>query len=182
MLESSLHPNTSAMLQAWRRLIISPQDTAGGPAAGDYPELLARLFTVDVNETGEAIFRAAGEDLTSILGRDLIGTNFLQLWVGPDRALVSGLLDSIINEGGPGLLRGFGETNQGRRVEIEIAMAPLEGRGAARNRIICLYQTLGGEAMLNDRSIWIHRLRSIFPPEPPLKGSTLRLVADNTLA
>lgn len=180
MLKSSLHPNTSAMLQAWRRMLSMPDDIDGGPTADDYPELLERLFILDMARPDTASFRVAGENLPPLLGRNLIGTNFLDLWTATDRLLVDALLQSVLSEDGPGLLRGFGETSEQRRVEVEIAIAPLTKSKLAPRRVLCLYQTLGGEAMLNKRAIWSHRLRSVYPPEPPRIGSNLRLVADNT--
>lgn len=180
MPKSSLHPNTTAMLQAWRRMLSTPDDIEGGPAAEDYPELLERLFILDTTKPGVASFRVAGDDLPSLLGRNLIGTNFLDLWTNADRPIVDGLLQSVLSEDGPGLLRGFGETSQFRRVEIEIAIAPLTQNKLAPQRVLCLYQTLGGEAMLNKRTLWSHRLRSVYPPEPPRMSANLRLVTDNT--
>lgn len=179
MLSNSLHPNTTVMLQAWKRITTSPEDIDGGPSVDEYPSLLGRLFIIEATRSSAAPFRIAGDELTDILGRNLIGTNFLDLWVGPDRDLVSALLKCIANEDKPGLLRGFGETSVGRRVEIEIAIAPLGHHSAGYNRMLCLYQTLGGESMLHDRSVWTHRIRSIVPPEPPRGPANLRLVASN---
>lgn len=179
MLNNCLHPNTAAMLQAWRRITRSPNDVDGGPSAHEYPGLLGRLFVVESLRNSFAPFRIAGDELTTILGRNLIGTDFLGLWTGADRSLVSALIESVTYEDRPGILRGFGETSLGHRVELEISIAPLKDKAIGRNRMLCLYQTLGGEAMLHNRSIWTHRVRSISPPEPIMKPANLRLVANN---
>lgn len=180
MSTSSLHPNTSAMLQAWTRITKSPDDVDGGPSAEDFPELLGRLFIIESSHSGFMSFRIAGDQLSSVLGRNLIGTNFLSLWIGPDRELASALLQCIISENRPGLLRGYGETSHNRRVEIEIAIAPLGRQRSGRDKFLCLYQTLGGEAMLNNKSVWSHRIRSLHPPEPERRPANLRLVQNNT--
>lgn len=179
MLNNSLHPNTTVMLQAWQRIMSAPHDIDGGPSADDYPGLLGRLFIVEALRPDFAPFRIAGDDLTNVLGRNLVGTDFLNLWVGPDRQLVAALLNCVTQEDKPGLLRGFGETSRGRRIEVEIAIAPLRGRRAGGNRLLCLYQTLGGEAMLKDRSVWSHRVRNLVAPEPSRSGAQLRLVSNN---
>lgn len=165
------------MLRAWQRMTENPGDIDGGPSADEYPGLLGRLFVIESMRKGFAPFRIAGSELSDILGRNLIGTDFLDLWQGTDRLLTEALIASVTNEDRPGLLRGIGETSQGRRLEIEIAVAPLSDKLTGRNRLLCLYQTLGGEAMLQHRTIWTHRIRSIQPPEPELKKPTLRLVA-----
>lgn len=182
MLNSSIHPNTAAMLQAWRRITSSPNDVDGGPSTHEFPDLLGRLFVIETTRKNFAPFRIAGDDLSSILGRNLIGTDFLNFWKGTDRVLMSALLESAANEDKPGLMRGFGETSLGRRVEVEIAIAPLKDGPVGQNRMLCLYQTLGGEAMLKNRSIWTHRITGIFPPEPSYQETGLRLVANNDTA
>lgn len=179
MLNNSVHPNTAAMLQAWRRITNSPNDVDGGPSAHEFPGLLGRLFVIETTRKNFMPFRIAGDDLSQILGRNLIGTDFLNLWSGADRSLTSALLESVANEDKPGLLRGFGQTSLGRRVEIEVAVAPLKNGYAGQDRMLCLYQTLGGEAMLQNRSIWTHRITSIIPPEPKHTAQALRLVANN---
>ena len=165
------------MLQAWQRMIESPEDIDGGPSAQEYPGLLGKLFVIESMRKGFAPFRIAGSELSGILGRNLIGTDFLDLWHGTDRLLTEALIIGVTNEDRPGLVRGIGETSQGRRVEIEIAIAPLSNIVTGKNRLLCLYQTLGGEAVLQHRTIWTHRLRSVYPPEPQLKKPNLRLVA-----
>lgn len=179
MLKDSLHPNTAAMLQAWKRITKSPTNVDGGPSAYEYPGLLGRLFIIETTREDFYPFRIAGEHLTGLLGRNLIGTDFLDLWARSDRVLVRALLESVSNGDRPGLLRGFGETSHGRRLETEIAVAPLKGSRQQQSRLLCLYQTLGGEAMLQDRSIWTHRVRGLYPPEPVHKEKPLRLVVSN---
>ncbi len=179
MVKNTLHPNTTAMLQAWRRITSTPHDVEGGPSAHEYPGLLSRLFVIETSRTGVLPFRIAGSDLAEILGRNLIGTNFLDLWMYADKSLVTALLESILQEDRPGIIRGIGQTSLGRRAEIEIAIAPLGQASAGPNRLLCLYQTLGGENMLQNRTIWSHKIRSIHPPEPLMQSASLRLVASN---
>ena len=180
MLSGIMHTNTKAMLQAWKRMNNSGHSEHGGPSADDYPGLLGRLFVIEQVRTGVVNFRIAGETLSPLLGRDLIGTNFLDLWSGTDRKLASALLDSILQDSRPGVIRMSGKTHHGRQLDIEIAIAPLEQRVNGGKRFLCLYQTLGGEAMLKNQPIATHKIKSLFPPEstsePARKRSHLRLV------
>ena len=179
MLKNSMHPNTKAMLLAWQRITAAPHDIQGGPSAHEYPSLLGRLFVIETAREGFAPFRIAGDELTEILGRNIIGTDFLDLWLGSDRSLISALLESVAYANKPGMVRAIGQTSTGRRTEIELAIAPLGQQTASPNRMLCLYQTLGGENMLHNRSIWTHQIRSIYPPEPIVEANNLRLVASN---
>ena len=179
MHKNSLHPNTAVMLEAWQRISHAHTVTDEGPSAYDHPGLLGRLFVIEVTRSNYAPFRVTGDDLSQILGRNLIGTNFLDLWTGPDREFVEALMKCVMHEERPGLLRGFGQTSGARRVDIELALAPLGQHLPLRNRLLGLYQTLGGEAMLQNRSIWSHRVQAIFPPEAPQKRANLRLVTNN---
>lgn len=183
MLSGILHANTKAMLLAWKRMIKNGNLEYSGPSADDYPGLLGGLFVIEQSRTDVVPFRIAGESLPAILGQDLIGTNFLDLWTGADRQLASALLSSIIQENRPGVMRLCGISKQGRRLDVEISLAPLEQRINGGPRFLCLYQTLGGEAMLKNQPIVSHKIKSLYPPEeesqPTRKTPHLKLVPKN---
>lgn len=184
MLASLLHPNTKAMLQAWRRLSARQPaiSTPDEPLVEDHTSLIGRLFVLHEIEPRCWTFRTAGEDLSKLLGRELVEQEFLSLWTGPDRTMMSGLLDSIATRGRPGIVRARGETMVGRRVETEIALAPLQRSGDKTPRMLGLYQSLGGEAMLGGRPIWRHCITTISAPDAPSGRTALRLVASNDRA
>ena len=183
MRSSMIHTNTKAMLKAWQRMMQNGSAEDSGPCADDYPGLLGRLFVIEQMGPNTIPFKIAGESLPSLLGRDLIGTNFFDLWIGADRQLASALLASVKQYNRPGIIRLRGETQHGRRLDVEISIAPLEPRQNGRLRFLCLYQTLGGEAMLRNQPICLHRIKSVFPPEPSSQSDTpkphLTLVSGN---
>jgi len=183
MLSGILHANTKAMLLAWKRMIKNGNLEYAGPSADDYPGLLGGLFVIEQARADVVPFRIAGDTLTTLLGRDLVGTNFLDLWTGSDRQLASALLASIVQDKRPGVMRLCGATKQGRRLDIEISIAPLERRPNGGHRFLCLYQTLGGEAMLKNQPIASHKIKSLYPPEedskPVRKTPHLKLVPQN---
>ena len=179
MQKNELHPNTTAMLQAWRRITSAPGNIHKGPSADQYPELLGRLFVIESTRSGYFVFRIAGDDLTGLFSRNLVGTNLLDLWQNDDRALLLAFLEGVANGNNPGIIRAIGETRLGRHSEVELALAPLKKKPGHGRRLLGLYQTLGGNAAVNASTIWTHYLRSIDLPYPELESPKLQLVASN---
>lgn len=182
MNDRSIHPNTRIMLEAWKRMSIDPDlrdDTT--PPANDHPDLVTNIFMIQSTDDGAWIFRTAGEGVSRLLGRSLGNHDFLNLWTGPDRSMVSGLLDAVRADSAPGVIRGRGETLTGQRVEVEITLMPLpqsSGDGTC-TRFLGLYQTLGGLPMLKGRPIWRHRVAMLVPPDTRRVEPALKLVASN---
>jgi len=179
MFEKQLHPNTRILMDAWRRMTASPDQLSIGPQASDYPGLVSRLFVIHRTGDGAWIFSVAGEAVSSLLGRELSDHDFLSLWSGHDRLIVSSMLEAIATESEPAVVRARGETLHGKRCNVEIPLAPLAGSAVRRSRILGLYQTLGGEPMLEGRHVWRHRLTDISMPDAKMSDAGLRLVASN---
>jgi len=167
------------MLEAWHRMTAQPEDLSSGPAAYDYPELLGCLFILQGGQTDRLPFRIAGEDLSNILGQNLIGADFLELWAPEDRSLLAALVEKVLTENRPGLIHGEGHAGGNKTVGIEVVLAPLNKTDTGRNRILALYQILGSEAGAKTGAIRLHKLTALFPPEPERRQAKLRLVACN---
>lgn len=182
MNDRSIHPNTKVLLDAWRRLNAHAAHIQGeAPRVNDHPGLVERLFVIENKRDGAWLFRTAGGSLTSLLGRQLINHDFLSLWTGPDRPMMSAFLEAVQLDGAPGVARGRGETLTGQRVEIELTLMPLakQTERADRHRLLGLYQTLGGEPLLKGRPVWRHRISMLVPPDTRMPGPQLKLVASN---
>tara|TARA_B100000678_G_scaffold291623_1_gene309950 strand:+ start:8234 stop:8884 length:651 start_codon:yes stop_codon:yes gene_type:complete len=179
MMDRAVHPHTRAILNAWRRL--SSDEGAPGidPRVEDFPNLLGSLFVLKRTEDGIWLFANAGKDLNIHMGRELVDHDFLSLWRGRDLSLVSAQLDAVRFGSAPGILRGRGETLTGQKVELEIALAPLRSKSSGSDRILGLYQMLGGEGLLCGRPIWRHGISAIYPPDTRVEERHLRLVASN---
>lgn len=175
MEDVNAHPNTQALLDAWRRL---SQDgiVAGGPTTDDYPDLVGRLFVL--NHVGERdyCFRRVGYSIERLFGRQLIEHNFLTLWSEPDRPLVAAALSAAAADRGPALIRARGETLTGRRIDLEFALAPLLGGPAIPRRFLGLCQSMTGEELLNGRPLRRLQAIALYPPAPNL-DPTIRLVS-----
>ncbi|MFN4184876.1 MAG: PAS domain-containing protein [Hyphomonas sp.] len=177
MVEQSIHPNTRVLLDAWRRMQDEPNGHAvNGPNVAEHADLIERIFVLELMDDRAWLVRTAGDAVTQLVGRRLSNQNFLDLWTGPDRIMVSACLEAIRLDGGPGVIRGRGETISGARAELEVTLMPLSA-GAARTRMLGLYQTLGSEGALGGQPVFRHRVSMIVPPDTRQVGPKLRLVA-----
>lgn len=177
MVEHSIHPNTRVLLDAWRRMQDEPDGHAvNGPNVAEHADLIDRIFVLELMDDRAWLVRTAGDAVTSLVGRRLSNQNFLDLWTGPDRVMVSACLEAVRLDGGPGVIRGRGETISGARAELEVTLMPLSA-GAARTRMLGLYQTLGSDGALNGQPVFRHRVSMIVPPDTRQIGPKLRLVA-----
>ncbi len=161
------HPNTQAVLDAWRRLSAGEADL-DGPTTDDYPGLVGRLFVLSHVADGDYSFRRVGQALERLFGRQLAEHNFLSIWNGPDRELVSAALGAATIERGPTLIHARGETLTGKQVELEFALAPLPGRNGTRYLGLC--QAMTPETVLAGRPLSRLQAVAVYPPsssEPP---------------
>ena len=182
MNDRSIHPNTRVLLDAWRRMNANNASAAfESPRVEDHPGLIDRLFVLENKRDGAWLFRTAGGSLTGLLGRPLVDHDFLNLWSGPDKSMMSAFLDAVQLDGAPGVIRGRGETMTGQRVELELTLMPLVKQSEGRDsfRLLGLYQTLGGEPMLKGRPVWRHRVSMLVPPDTRMSEPRVKLVASN---
>lgn len=182
MIDRSIHPNTRILLDAWRRMQADPQTHGkSGPDISDHAGLVDRIFVIELREDHSWLVRTSGGILNTLVGRNLVNRNYLDLWTGPDRAMMAAFLEAIRFDGAPGVVRGRGETVNGERVELEISLMPLslESGRSPRQRMLGLYQTLGSDDALPTRQVFRHRIAMLVPPDTRRIGAQLRLVANH---
>ena len=169
------HPNTQAVLDAWRRL--SDGDLCeDGPTTDDYPGVVSRLFVLNHVAERDYSFRRVGYSLERLFGRQLTEHNFLSIWNEPDRQLISAALGSATPDRGPALIRARGETLAGKRVELEFALAPLPGRDGVATRFLGVCQAISSEDSLGGRPL--RRLQAIAVyPTASQQAPSIRLVS-----
>jgi len=177
MPDRMIHPNTRILLEAWRRMSVNPDEMAQGPQASDYPHLIDRLFVLRRTPDGVWVFSNSGGALQKMLGREMEDHDFLSLWSGNERLMMSALIESTSNAAEPSVVRMSGETLRGNRCDLEMPLAPLTGKSGIR--MLGLYQSLGGEAMLHGRTIWRHTITSIQMPVKRVSEPRIQLVASN---
>lgn len=179
MLDRAVHPNTKSMLLAWRKLAYEPAFTVSARTAPDFPQILGRFFVLQKAEEGVWPFRIAGEGLSHLFARDLREQNILGLFRRDDHDLLKAMLSTVSASDEPALIMAQGETLHRRRVDVEIALAPLDPPGSGTHRVLGLYQTLGGEPMLEGRPIHRHILTTVHLPRSRKSEPRLKLVASN---
>ena len=167
MEELKAHPNTQAVLDAWRRLS-EGVDAPEGPTTDDYPGLVGRLFVLNHVADRDYSFRRVGYALEQLFGRQLGEHNFLSIWSESDRRLVNAALIAAAVDRGPTLIRARGETLVGKRVDLEFALAPLFGRAGTATRFLGLCQTMTPEETLPGRPLRRLQALAIYPPAPTL--------------
>jgi hypothetical protein len=175
MEEMKAHPNTQAVLDAWRRLGEGASNSVG-PSTDDYPGLVNRLFVLHYSGDYDFSFRRVGYAMERLFGRQLADHSFLSIWNEPDRRLVGAALAASVADRGPSLIRARGETLTGRRVDIEFALAPLFGRPHQAPRFLGLCQPMSPEELLNGRPLRRLQTIALFPPARPL-NPTIRLIS-----
>jgi hypothetical protein len=173
--EESFHPDTRALLAYGRAL-------AGGRAAakkGRADHVLERLFVIERQSEGRMPVRSFGSELVTLFGRDLRDHDFARLWLSPDLALVTALIDSAAAANEPAIARVVAESNCGRKLGAEILITPLRVTANLGDRFLCLFQPLGGEGFLAGRTLARFKLGSLHPPEAKTpKGMRLVVVND----
>ncbi len=179
MLELNAHPNTRAIIEAWKRLSQGDTLPADGPKAEEYPNLVGRLFILQRDSTSDYSFRVAGVGLETLFGRELAEHNFLTLWSGQDKPLISAAIEAALCARAPSLVQADGASLDGRKLKVEISFAPLDPVDAPRPRVLGLYQALSDETKLSGRPVWRHFTTGVFPPPPSDNLAQVRLVASN---
>ncbi len=174
---SKMHPNTRLLVDAWRRMAANPDNLAHGPQANEHTSLIDRLFVLSKTTDNAWVFSTAGCAMSRLLGRELEDHDFHSLWSGNDRIMMAALIEATSREGAPSLIRLQGESLRGFRCDIEVTLAPLDSRNG--QKILGLYQTLGGEPMLRGHTIWRHRIQSLTMPAQRNREPRIRLVASN---
>lgn len=169
------HPNTQAVLDAWKRLS-DGQLSDDGPTTDDYPGIVGRLFVLNQVGQNDYVFRRVGYALERLFGRMLAEHSFLSVWGDTDRVLVSAVLSASVADAGPTLIHARGETLDGRRVDLEFALAPLPGKNGGSNRFLGLCQAVTGEDSLGGRPLRRLQAVALYPPAPDLRPA-IRLVS-----
>jgi hypothetical protein len=175
------HSNTQAMINHWRALrgaAPAPAREAIDPA--DLAEILTQVFLL--GRTSPVLpFRLAGGLLTDLHGRSLRGESFLDLWGWPSRAAVRDAVVSTVRDREPVVIYADAAA-AGGVLELEIFLAPLAGPEGVLDRLLGLYQPLGGLDVLRGEPVGplAHRFALRLGaglPQPP----RLRLAAVNGL-
>lgn len=147
------HSGTRRLIDYWCSLAQgdqAPERAAVDPAR--LSDLLPRVFLLERRPEGLA-FRLAGEFVRDLFGRGVKDTPFAGLWAEPARALAGRAALQALREGAAVVVVADGESEDGDRVTLEIALAPLRGRGGATDGLLGLMQPTTPVARLYGRPV-----------------------------
>ena len=102
----------------------------------DISALLAETFILDCSGSSNYRFRLAGTQICEQLGRELRGTDLLELWNANDREALAGLLHGVVEDGSVGVARFHAVGESARKAQFELTMMPLIHSSQSINRIL----------------------------------------------
>lgn len=180
MLDRSLHPNSRALLDAWRRLT-DPKTPVSQESLEVPSDLVSHLFLLQQADDEAWAFRYAGDRLSDLMGRELRDRDFMSLWSGGDRDRIAALIRNVSTEMSPGVAHGRAKSCSGGEVPMELLIAPFSSPGAPGEikRLLGLYQLLGPTPALGGRPIERHALHTVNSIARLTQPSPLRLVVSN---
>jgi hypothetical protein len=175
--EETFHPDTRALLSYGRALAGIGSAPAGSGAAG----LAGRLFVIDRLASGRMQVRTFGTDLVTLFGRDLRDSDLKDFFFPPDQALIGALAGAVEAANEPGVARLIAETPDARRLGVELLLTPLRSEAHQADRLLGLFQPLGGEGLLEGRPIARLKIGAMHPPyaRAPTPSGGLKLVVNN---
>ena len=173
--EETFHPDTRALLAYGRALA----GAGAPPKKGGADQVLERLFVIERKSDNRLPIRTFGTELVNLFGADLREHDFARFFLAPDLAMLQALIGACSAAGEPGIARVTAETACSKQLGAEILLTPLKVDATLGDRYLGLFQSLGGEAFLDDRPIRFMRLGSIHPPMAKApKGMRLVVVND----
>lgn len=176
--EETFHPDTRALL-AYGRALAGASDPAARPAPGAGADrVVERLFVMDRQPTGPLVLRTFGAELVTLFGHDPRGKDFLAFFPKWDQALIAAFADTVSAAGQPGVLRVNAETTGGSNLGAEILITPLRVPPVSSDRLLGLFQPLGGETLIDGQHVTRLKLGAMHPPVARPKAG-LRLVVNN---
>jgi hypothetical protein len=136
----------------------------------DIRRILPDTFILEAIDRDTYGVRLAGTRVCAIYGREIKGTNFLDLWRRDDRSAIATLAAAVAEDGAGAVVTLEGRSARNQEVTCELLLLPLRHGGTAFDRV------LGSLAAL-DRPYWLgvepvrHQtvasLRLIWPDNAP---------------
>ena len=103
---------------------------------GAIRHLLADTFILAFDPRAGHPFRVAGTRACALLGRELKGAAFLDLWAGKSRALMSDLINVVTHEVIGVVASASGASAEGDALDLELLVLPLRQLGRTDARVL----------------------------------------------
>ncbi|MEM7191734.1 MAG: PAS domain-containing protein, partial [Pseudomonadota bacterium] len=112
------------------------------------PQLLRETFIAECEHAHHVPFRLAGTQICHHFGRELRGTDLLELWTHEDRITLSSMIQNIIGDGAVVHGNFIAMTDTNREAIFEFVLLPLIHTGNDVNRILGAFTTI-------DQPFWL---------------------------
>src|SRR5436190_9876283 len=165
------HATSRVLYDYWDRLRRGqPAPHRSDIEPSEIRRILADTFILEVADRETYTIRLAGTRICALYGREIKGTNFLDLWANEDRQAIATLAAAVSTDAAAAVLSLEGRTPRHRSLGCELLLLPLRHGKAGFDRV------LGSLAPI-ERAYWIGSepvtsqsvtsLRLIWPDERP---------------
>jgi hypothetical protein len=172
------HKSSQQLYEYWNRLRrdrIAPERSDIEP--GDIRGVLGDTFILQANEENDVQFRLAGTRLCAAYGRELKGSDFLDLWTGEDRDAMSTLIDSVRDQATACVVGVAGSTLDGNSLPMELLLLPLLHQGQSSLRLLGAFSSWSHPFWIGDKPIVSQKISSMRLIWPTDTQTGLRKVA-----
>ena len=165
------HEASRELYGYWNR--VRGEDKAphrGAIEPSDIRRILADTFILEVVDRTNYLVRLAGTRVCGLYGRELKGSNLLDLWRADDRSAMATLAAAVSEDGAVAVVTLEATTDRGAGVAAELLLLPLRHAGPAFDRILGCLATLERPYWLGAEPVTrqsIASLRLIWPDEMP---------------
>lgn len=97
---------------------------------------LGDVFILEADLDADYPFRLSGSRICSMLGHEMKGERFMDLWRGPDRDTVLGAITTVSDDAAVAVIGAQGWSEFGRHIDVEIALLPLRHHGRTHSRLL----------------------------------------------
>jgi len=156
--------------------------------------VLPDVFILEMGRNGSPVFRLAGTHICTILGRELRGENFANLWHDTNRHKMKLAAEAVIAHQAPLTVDIRSAGDDERDGELEMLLMPLSSRPGLRDRLFGSLADLSHPPLLSEKArlLWAERLTFVSAAErlavpadiarnEPLSVATLRNRIDRVL-
>lgn len=165
------HAASRELYQYWNRVRgVEPAPQRSVIEPSDLRRILPDTFILEVSEPARYLVRLAGTRVCAIFGRELKGTDLLDLWQGEDRSAMATLAAAVSQDGAAAVVTVEGLTMREASVACELLLLPLRHGGPAFDRVLGSFAALGRPSWLGSEPVirqTITSLRLIWPKERP---------------
>jgi len=121
----------------WRRLKglrSAPERNDIDPGA--IRSILSDVFILELDRQAGLPFRVAGVRTNALFGRELRGSQFLDLWRADDRQEIADLADAAANDAQPLVIAGIAHCSRHAAIGAEVLLLPLRHHGNTHARLL----------------------------------------------